>query len=133
MRALNAYHTLVLGLKMLPMHLDKDYPTFLEYLEALPPENQETMLRQSMALVPLNHEEIMALIAFATDSNGIPFGNVNKDNLTIEEIFEICIAVCVEISKIKVDLVSKAEQKKNQQLLNRPARDTSQESGPVTA
>jgi len=126
LRALNAYHALLLGLKMLPAYIGEDYHVFLERLQAMPECEQETKIREAIAFVQLATDEVAALLSFATDSNGIPYGAANKDNLTPDEIFEICVAVCMEISRIKIDLVSKEEQKKNRERIDRPEADVRQ-------
>lgn len=129
MHALNAYNSLLLGLWMLPANMTKDRLGFLVEMQALPPEQQETWLRESIAFVKLSAEEIGSLITFATDPNGVPYQASNRDNLDLMEIFEICLAVCVEISKIKVQLISEEEQKKNPRRNDRPETPVAPLSG----
>ncbi len=113
LRALNAFHTLLLGLKMLPIHLDKDYVAFFESFKEKTDDEKEDALRQAAAFVLLSQEEVEALVSFATDSNGIPYSSVNQKQLAAEELFEIIIAVCMEIGRIKIELVSEEEKKKS--------------------
>lgn len=112
LRALNAFHTLLLGLKMLPAYMHQDYVTFFGSFKDKTEGEKETLLREATAFVQLSEDEVSALIAFATDKNGVPYSDVNKGNLTPDEIFEIIIAVCMEIGRIKIELVSEDEKKK---------------------
>lgn len=111
-RALNAFHTLLLGLKMLPIYLNETYEEFYTNFEKLTPETQETMIREAALLVTLEPEEVEALVCFCTDSNGIPYDKTNMGNLNPTEMIEMIVAVCVEISKIKINLVTEEEKKK---------------------
>lgn len=112
LRALNAFHSLLLGLKMLPIHLNEDYVSFFAAFKTKTDAEKEDALRQAAAFVQLSPEEVEALVSFATDSNGIPYSSVNQGNLGPEELFEIIIAVCMEIGRIKIELVSAEEKKK---------------------
>lgn len=112
LRALNAFHTLLLGLKMLPLHMGEDYQTFFASFKTKTDAEKETALREAAAFVQLSPEEVEALVSFATDKNGIPYSAVNQGNLTPDELFEVIIAVCMEIGRIKIELVSEDEKKK---------------------
>lgn len=112
LRALNAFHTLLLGLKMLPAYMAIDYQTFYASFGTMSEADKETKLREAVAFVNLSAEEVDALISFCTDKNGVPYGDVNRNNLGPDEIFECVVAVCMEIGRIKIDLVSTEEKKK---------------------
>lgn len=111
LRALNAFHSLLLGLKMLPAHMAEDYQTFFAAFKERTDAEKETSLREAAAFVQLSSEEVDALVAFATDANGVPYSEVNQKNLTPADLFEIIVAVCMEIGRIKIDLVSEQEKK----------------------
>jgi hypothetical protein len=113
LKALNAFHTLLLGLKMLPAHMATDYETFYEAFNTKTEAEQETLLREAAAFVQLTPEEVEALLSFATDANGVPYGPVNIKTLGPKAIFEVIIAVCMEIGRIKIDLISGDEKKKS--------------------
>lgn len=112
LRALNAFHTLLLGLKMLPAYMSEDYQTFFGAFATKTDAQKETALREAAAFVQLTPDEIDALVSFATDKNGVPYSAVNQGNLGPAELFEIIIAVCMEIGRIKIELVSEDEKKK---------------------
>lgn len=89
-----------------------DYQTFYASFEKMDDAQKEKMLREAVAFVQLSPEEVDAVLCFATDKNGIAYTDVNKGNLTPDELFEIIVAVGMEISKIKIELVSSDEKKK---------------------
>jgi hypothetical protein len=110
-RAWQSFHILMLGLKMLPMYLNEAYEDFYNRFDSLPEDEQEIMIRQAACFVPLTKEELEALVCLSTDSNGIPYEASNIKNLTPHEFHEAIVAVCMEIGKIKIDLLSNAEKK----------------------
>jgi hypothetical protein len=75
-------------------------------------EEREALLREAVSLVSLQDDEIAALLSFCKDKNGVPYTAVNIGNLGFNEIHEAIVAVCMEIGRIKVDLVSEDEKKK---------------------
>ncbi len=112
LKALNAFHTLLLGLKMLPAYIGVDYQEFYAAFKTKTEGQKETALREAAAFVQLSPDEVEAIISFATDKNGIKYSDVNASNLDPGEIFEIIVAVCMEIGRIKIELVSEEEKKK---------------------
>lgn len=110
-RAFNAYHKLMLGMKMLPAYMLKTYEEFLTAVQALAESDQIKIFREAAMFVDLNYDEIGALVCFCTDKNGVPYTSENLKNIGPAEMVEIVVAVCLEISKIKVDFVSEAEKK----------------------
>jgi len=114
LKAFGAFNTLLLGLKMTPMNMSEDYVAFFESFKTMDDGQKETELRKAVAMVPLTPEEVETLVCFTTDQNGVPFSEVNVKNLALEELFDCIVAVCVEIGRIKVDLVSEDEKKKFQ-------------------
>lgn len=114
LKALNAYHTLMLGLKMLPSYMGESYEEFYLRIEEMPAADQEKMIREAALFVELQHDEVEAIVAFCTDANGVPYSKENIKNLGPGQLLEMIVAVCVEISKIKVNFVSESEKKNSQ-------------------
>jgi hypothetical protein len=112
LKALNAFNALLLGLKMLPMYRDQSYQVFYENFKDMGEGEKETFLRQAVAFVQLEEDEVEAVIGFACDVNGVPYSAMNLKNLSPDQLHEVIVAVCMEIGKIKVELVSDAEKKK---------------------
>lgn len=113
LRALNAFHALLLGLKMLPAYQAEGYESFYASFGEKTDAEKEKLLREAAVFVQLQQDEVEALITFATDKNGVPYSAVNLKNLNAGELHEIIVAVCMEIGRIKIDLVSEEEKKKS--------------------
>ncbi len=111
LRALNAYSTLMIGLKMLPAYMGESYEEFLGRVELMPAADQEKLIREAVLFVPLEKEEIEAVLSFCADANGVPISSENVRNLGPKELHEAITAVCVQIARIKIDLVSDSEKK----------------------
>lgn len=111
LRALNAFHALMLGLKMLPSYMSETYEAFFARIEDMSDDDKIKMIREAALFVELQKEEMEALLTFCTDKNGVPFQAANLKNLAPDEMIEVIVAVCFEISKIKIDFVSKEEKK----------------------
>lgn len=111
LRAFNAFNALMLGLKMLPMYMGESYEEFLRRLQDMPREDQKKMIREAAMFVELEKEEVAALIAFAADKNGVPYSHENMKNLGPDDLVNIIVEVCAEISKIRIDFVSDNEKK----------------------
>lgn len=111
LRALNAFHALLLGLKMLPTYRELPYEKFFAAFDERSDLEKEAMLREAAVFVQLQQDEVEALICFATDSNGVPYEAVNLRNLEPKEIHEIIVAVSMAIGRMKVSLVTSEEKK----------------------
>lgn len=111
LRAMNAFHALMLGLKMLPAYMGEGYEEFFARIQSMPPSDQEKMIREAALFVELQKEEVESIICFCADKNGVPYSSENLKNLGPKELVDIIVAVCLEISKIKIDFVTDAEKK----------------------
>lgn len=111
LKALNAFHALLLGLKMLPMYLSEDYETFYASFKDKSDEEKEGFLRKAIVFVRLEQDEVESLITFVMDKNGVPYSAINLKSLSVDELHDIIVAVCMEIGRIKIDLVSEDEKK----------------------
>lgn len=112
LRTINVLSKLILGLKMQPAFLMVDLHEFYESFRTMTEVEKEKKLRLAIAFVDLTPEEVETMISFACDSNGIPYGPSNQGNLKPQELFEIILAVCLEIARIDIDLL-KPQEKKN--------------------
>lgn len=110
--ALIAVQKLLLGLKMLPEYENIKYAEFFESFREMDDSEKESKIRIAAAFVELTVEELQAIICFGSDSNGIAYTSANLKNLKPDEIFEVIVAVALEVSRIKITLVSQEEKKK---------------------
>lgn len=111
LRALNAFNALMLGLKMLPQYAGETYEDFYQRVSEMPPRDQEKIIREALLFVELSKEEVSAVVSFCADVNGVAYNDANIKNLGPKELFECIVAVCCEIGKIKVDIISDSEKK----------------------
>lgn len=111
LKALNAFHTLMLGLKMLPAYMAVPYEEFYSRVEHMSPQDQEKLIREAVLFVELQKDEVEALACFVVDANGIPYSAENMKSLSPADLVEIIVSVCKEISKIKINFVSETEKK----------------------
>ncbi len=112
LRALNGFHALLLGLKMMPAFMGDSYESFHASFKEKSDADKETLLREAAVFVELQEDEVEALISFCADKNGVPYGATNLKNLKPDELHEIIVAVCMEIGRIKIDIVTEEEKKK---------------------
>lgn len=110
--ALIAVQKLLMGLKMLPEYEKQPYVEFFESFREMSDADKENHIRMAAAFVELTVEELQAIICFGTDANGIAYTSANLKNLKPEEIFDVIVAVALEVSRIKITLVSQNEKKK---------------------
>lgn len=111
LRAFNAFHTLILGLKMLPAYMTTTHEKFFESIDKLEQADKDKLIREAVKVVPLEQEEVEALLSFCTDPNGVPISRENIRTLGPDQMYEMICAVAIEISKIKINLVSEDEKK----------------------
>lgn len=111
LRALNAFHALMLGLKMLPAYAGIQYEEFYQRIQEMEPSEQKKLIKEAALFVQLEKDEVEALISFCSDANGVPYTSENVKNLSPEQIHDAVVSVCVEMSKFKIDLISKDEKK----------------------
>lgn len=125
LKALNVFHTLMLGLKMLPSYMGESYEDFYAKVQLMPEADQAKLIREAALFVKLDQDEIESLLCFVADPNGVPYGPENLKNLGPDQIHEVIVAVCVEISKIKVNLITDAEKKKSKTAVSTYAEPSS--------
>ncbi len=111
LRALNGFHSLLLGMKMLPMHIAQSYVEFYKDFELLPEKEQRATLKEAALFVELDKDEVEAIVSFCCDPNGIPYEASNIKNLSPDQLIEAIVSVCFEIGKIKIDFVTDEEKK----------------------
>lgn len=110
--ALSAFHTLMLGLKMIPEYLGESYEEFFARVDAMSPEDQDAIIRKAVLFVPLQPDELEAILSFTTDANGVSYGPHNMGNLAPDVLHEHIVAVVSEVAKIKVHFLTEKEKKK---------------------
>lgn len=110
--ALNAYSTLLFGLAAEQAVVGQDYDTTLAKFEALPLEEKAKQLRRALQIVNLQTEDMLNLLAFALDANGVPYDTKRIEKLPPMELVEAMLAVCLQLAQLR-PYICPEEQKKN--------------------
>lgn len=112
LKALNAFSALLIGMKMTPTYMGRGFEEFFYAFGEMDADQKESVIREAVAIVQLEQDEVEALITFALDPNGVPYGPTNLKNLNVKDLHEIIVAVAMEFTKLKVELVTAEEKKK---------------------
>lgn len=115
-RVLNVFSTLCVGMTMLPKYLSGQTSAqgVMDVIAEMPSEDKEKVLRELVEIVPLEQDEIEAVMQFCCDNNGVPFSKVNMKNLTPFEIRDGLVAVLMELAGMKIHTVNEAEKKNSE-------------------
>lgn len=111
-KVLNVLCTLLYGCYLLPTNSSKKYEEFVESFEMAEINEKKEILYKAMLCVDMPQDDVLALMSFCKDANGVQYSDVNSKNLNPKEIIDICIDVLLEVSKIKLFSLTE-EQKKN--------------------
>lgn len=110
--ACQAFHKLMFGLKMLPAYGGYTYEEFFSMIDAMSEADQEKMIREAIAFVKLENDELMDVVKWACDANGVRYSKENVKSLKPQDIHEILTAVCMVIAKEhRINFVSEDEKK----------------------
>ena len=110
-RAFNVFHSVILGLKMVPIELEKGYHAFLDEMNSKTEDEKREYFRTGLNFVPLEESDIEAVIRFCEDANGIPLTKNSVRGMSSVDIINLMVEVFLEIAKLNVNLVTKDEKK----------------------
>lgn len=116
LRVLNVFSTLCVGMTMLPRFLTNQASAqdLMDAIEAMEPEDQENVMRELVEVVPLEPDEVEAVISFCTDPNGVPYSKANIKNLNPVEIVDCIVAVCMKVVEMKIHTVTDPQKKNSE-------------------
>lgn len=106
-----AFIKLMVGLYYAVPHRHPNVESFLLAIDQMNEAEQDRCIREALMLVELEENEIMNLIKFCSDKNGVPYTKENLKSLNPTEIRQILFVVCKEVSKIRIDFPTEAEKK----------------------
>lgn len=109
--ALTVCYRLLYGVKLLPEYMLEDWDGFFERVHALPLDKKEKLLRHAVLMVDLGKDEIEAALRFCADPNGVPYRTENIKAMPLDQLFDMVVAVCLEVSKIKINMLTASEKK----------------------
>ena len=78
------------------------YKEFLIRFEKSDEEERRNIIKLGADTFNLSLEEVCFLVGLVEDANGVPYSKANLNNLKPQEIIDIIVEVCLEISKITV-------------------------------
>jgi hypothetical protein len=113
--ALKGLSALLLGYYCLAMPGKNEYESFDQFFESfawISDEEKEKIIRTAILFVKIEHWEVEALTSFVTDKNGIPYSSASLKNMSLKDLIEIVVAVCLEMGKIQISILSEDEKKK---------------------
>ena len=97
--AVNALSNLVYGLAVEQAHLGQDIETTYAKFEALDEAGQREQLKHALRLVNLSKEDMLNLLSFALDVNGIPYDEGRVKNMAPAEIMEAMLEVACKVAQ----------------------------------
>lgn len=78
------------------------YNDFLKRFEKSNEEERREIIKLGADTFNLSLDEVCFLVGLVEDANGVPYSKASLNNLKPQEITEIIIEVCLEISKVTV-------------------------------
>lgn len=108
--AYRGFTALLFGLKQTPDFAHIRWVDYFESFKEKSEEEKETLIRTALGFVPID-DEIPHMLSFVKDKNGIQYSSSNMNNLSLPEIIEIVVAVCMEIGTFKISTISDGEKK----------------------
>lgn len=110
-----AFHNLLMGVKMTPMYMTLDYQEFFEAVHAMDAKEKEKVIRQAAMLVRLDtNDELLPILFMCEDKNGVRLSRESIKKMSLKDIFEAVVKVCLEIGEIQITMVTESEKKNSQ-------------------
>ena len=107
-----AYYKLLFGLSMIPAYAHMSLSEFAGYCELLSDDDKEKIIKEAVQIVTLEPDEILKVVCWAVDPNGVRYSRENLKKATPQFINEILRAVILEVAKAhKIDMISEDEKK----------------------
>lgn len=101
-RVMQITSTLMLGLLMLPINMNKTFDNFYSEILEYDESDQRTILEDAVRFVELKDDELSAIMGFCKDANGIQIDKSNINNYNPAEIMDMVVEVCLQVFKIDV-------------------------------
>lgn len=101
--AFQVLFTLLIGYFQVPvLNQMIDFEKFVDTFDKAERAEKEEILRKAVTIVPLTEEELLNVLYFARDVNGVRFTRENIDNLKYDEILKLVVDVCLAFAETKV-------------------------------
>jgi hypothetical protein len=109
--AYNGFSSLMLGLMQTPLNRERTFDEFFEELKRRSLDDLEKACFQAVSIVNIEADELEAMASFCVDPNGVEYGKANIKNLGVKDLQKIIVAVCMEMFKIEINILSESEKK----------------------
>lgn len=102
-----AFHTaqvLLLSYYMIPTFREgkETYLEFLDRFSKMDDEEKQKVFKIGATFADLKPNEVEAVLCFAKDKNGVPYGKCNIGTLGINEFYELISEICLAVVNIKL-------------------------------
>lgn len=97
--AVNALYNLVFGLAAEQAHLGQDFETTFAKFEALDPKGQREQLAHAFKVVNLPVEDMLNLLSFALDANGVPYDEARAQKMKPDELMNAMLEVACKVAQ----------------------------------
>lgn len=108
-RVMQITSTLVMGLAMLPVNMNKTFAEFYQEVIEADVDTQRKILEDAIRFVELSEEELLAVLCFCADSNGIAISKSNIGNYEPNKIMDMVVEVCLGVLAIDVFFYQKRD------------------------
>ena len=116
--AVNALSSLVYGLAIEQAHLGQDIEETYAKFERLDEKEQREQLKHALRIVNLTQDDMLNLLYFALDANGVPFDENRVKNMAPTDIMDAMLEVACKVAKtVKKTRSITEDSKKNCQLV----------------
>lgn len=104
LRAYKAMMVLVRSLWFLAeVNQNKEYEEFLTWFDGQEPEKLKELFKVAVVYgVKMDKDELLDLLCFCTDNNGVKISKENINNLEVKDMIDKVVGVCLELCEIKV-------------------------------
>lgn len=109
--ALQVWYKVMIGYKMFAPNAHFELEKFFEHLGDMDDAEKEKCVREALLITPLSKEDIELVSVFCSDANGVSFKQENMRKLSPSQVHDILAKVFMEITKIKINLLSEDEKK----------------------
>lgn len=101
--AFQVLFTLLIGYFQVPvLNQMIDFEKFVDIFNKAERAEKEKILRKAVSIVPLTEDELLNVLYFARDVNGVRFTRENIDNLKYDDILNLVVDVCLAFAETKV-------------------------------
>lgn len=97
--AVNALSNLVYGLAIEQAHLGQDIEETFAKFEKLDEAGQREQLKHALRVVNLGQDDMLNLMSFALDANGVPFDEARVQRMQPTEILDAMLEVACKVAQ----------------------------------